>query len=367
MEWNLDILQQQVLWGVAVWRLGAAAVLIFFSFLGRKLIRHLFEGMLRRPTQATAAEWDDDLVELLSAPLALIAQVALLYAAASMLTLPLEPVNVRLFVYNGMKVALAVAATWVVFRLIDVVAQGLMRVTEETESKLDDQLVPLVRKTLKVFLAVTVGVMVVQNLGYSVTSLIASLGIGGLALALAAKDTVANFFGSLVVFTDQPFHVGDWVQFGDTEGVIEEVGFRTTRVRRFDKALVTVPNQMFTSLPIINYSRRDIRRIKLEVGLSYETTPEQMRAFIDRVKQMLGTHSGIDQGFHMVRFTGFEASSLTVLVYAFSNTAAWEAYLLIQEDVMLQIIDLVEEMGLEIAYPTRTLHLRQEEERPIPS
>ena len=117
--------------------------------------------------------------------------------------------------------------------------------------------------------------MVVQNLGYSVTSLIASLGVGGLALALAAKDTVANMFGSVVVFTDRPFQVGDWVEFAGIEGTVEEVGFRTTQLRRFDQSTVAVPNAMFSSTPIVNHSRRPLRRISMTVGVSYETSAEK--------------------------------------------------------------------------------------------
>jgi MscS family membrane protein len=244
--------------------------------------------------------------------------------------------------------------------VVDVVGQALARQAARTETRLDDQVIPLLRKTLKLFLGVTVGVMVVQNLGYSVTSLIASLGVGGLALALAAKDVVTNFFGSVVVFTDRPFQVGDWVQFGDVEGTVEEVGFRTTRVRRFDKAIVTVPNQTFTSQPITNFSDRSIRRIKLTIGLTYETSSDQMRAFLESVSQMINDHPAIWQDFHFTHFVDFGPHSLDVQLYCFTRTAVWTEWLKAREDVLLKIMDIVSALGLEFAFPTQTVYLRDE-------
>lgn len=355
-----DWVNVEVLWGVAVWRLGLALLIIFLGFLSRRLVTALFEGSLRRRAERSRMQWDDDVIELMPKPLALVAQVLLWHLAAAVLLLPEEPINVRMGVFQGLEVALAVALVWVAFRMTDVAARAMQRAAEKTDTRLDDQAVPLLRKTLKVFLAVTVGVMVIQNLGYSVTSLIASLGIGGLALALAARDTVANFFGSVVIFTDAPFQIGDWVAFGDVEGTVEEVGFRTTRIRRFDKALVTVPNQTFTSTAITNYSNREQRRIKLTVGVSYETTPDQMRALLDALRALLRTHPGIDQRFHLVNFTDLGGSSLDVLVYCFTTTADWAEYLAIQEALLLRILEIVAEHGLEVAFPTRTVYLRDE-------
>ena len=360
MDFLPDWFNVQVLWGVTYLRLGLALVIIFFGFLSRRIIRFLFSSILSAKVSKTRIQWDDDLIELIPAPIALVVQVLLWYVAAAVLVLPQEPVTIRLFVYQGLEVALAISCIWVAFRLTDVLSKVLERATGKTDTRIDDQLVPLLRKTLKVFLAVTVGVMIIQNLGYSVTSLVASLGIGGLALALAAKDTVANFFGSVVIFTDRPFQIGDWVQFGTVEGTVEEVGFRTTRVRQFDKALVTVPNQAFTSTPLINYSNRSIRRIKMTVGLSYETSSSQMKTFLTAVRDMIGHHPHIDQGFNMVKFTGFGESSLDILIYCFSDTIVWTDYLGIQEDVLLRIMDIVEDHGLEIAFPTRTVYLRDE-------
>jgi len=358
LEGIRTLADERWLWGVEIWRLVVALLIIFLGFLSRRLMRAAFSGVLKTRAGKTRVHWDDDLVHLMPQPLALVVQVLLWNMAAVVLTLPETPINIRHIVFQGLEVALAVALLWVAFRLTDVIALILQRMSRKTETKLDDQAVPLLRKTLKVFLAVTVGVMVVQNLGYSVTSVIASLGIGGLALALAAKDTVANFFGSVVIFTDAPFQIGDWVQFVDVEGTVEEVGFRTTRIRRFDKALVTVPNQTFTSNAIVNYSNRNIRRVKMTVGVSYETTAEKMEKLLAQLRVLIGEHPGIDQGFNLVQFTGFGDSSLDILIYCFTNTADWEAFMNIREDLLLRIMGIVDGLGLEIAFPTHTVYLK---------
>lgn len=357
----MEIFAREVLWGVVVWRLAAATGIIFLGFLSRRIILGVFGRYLTKFAEKTAAKWDDDLVALMPTPLSVIVQLVLWLAAVELLDLPSDPVNLPLYLTQGLQVGVAVAVAWALLRLVDVLALAMARFSDKTESRLDDQLVPLVRKTLKVIVVITVFVMVVQNLGYSVTSLLASLGVGGLALALAAKDTVANLFGSVVVFTDRPFQVGDWVEFGGIEGTVEEVGFRTTRVRRFDKSLVTVPNQTFSITPITNHSERPIRRMAFDVGVTYETSPAQMRALLADLRALVSSHEGVDQGFNFVHFTQLGASSLLVRVYCFSKSTVWTEYLATQEDLLLRIMEIVEDNGLEMAFPTQTVYLRDEQ------
>ncbi|MFK7847363.1 MAG: mechanosensitive ion channel family protein [Rhodothermales bacterium] len=358
---SLGFLSQEILWGVPVWKLGAALGIIFLGFLSRRIIRRIFSGFIKQRAKNTKILWDDDVIELLPTPLALLVQIALWHLAVAFFELPAEPIDIRTYVFNGLNAAIVGGLVWVSFALIEVFARGLTRQADGTESKLDDLLVPMLRKTIKFFIAIIAVVWVIQNLGYSVTSLIASLGIGGLALALAAQDTVSNFFGSIVVFTDRPFQVGDWVELGGIEGVIEEVGFRTTRIRQFDKVLVVLPNSMFTSTPIRNFSQRSIRRIKMTVGLTYETSSAQMQTFLEGSRQLLNDHPMIDQNFHFAHFVEFGDSSLNVQFYCFTNTAVWVEWLQGRESLMLQVMDLVESLGLEMAFPTRTVYLRDEQ------
>ncbi len=357
---NLEFLQSQILWGVAIWQLAAAGLLVFVGFAARRIIIWLFGGVLLRQAAKTKAQWDDELILHMPGPLSAIAQIAIWFVAVRLLALPSKPVSVDVWVQQGLTVALWFAITWLGFRLVDVLTGSLTRVAAKTESKLDDQLLPMLRKTLKVVLAVVVAVMVLQNLGYSVTSLVASLGVGGLALALAAKDTVANLFGSVVVFTDRPFQIGDWVQVGGVEGTVEEVGFRTTRIRRFDKSLVTLPNQTFSSEAIVNHSERPMRRISMTIGVTYESKAPQIRQLLDGLRKLVAEHPEIDQGYHFVHFSGFGDSSLNIQIYCFTKSTVWTEFLGAREDLMLQIMDLVESLGLEMAFPTQTVYLRDE-------
>ncbi len=345
------------LWGVKAWQLILAFLLFVVSFFIKPVVNAFFGGWLKRRSEQTEVQWDDDLVELAPGPTGQAIRILLWYGAAIVLSLPQAPANVRLWVLQGLEIALWVSVIWLFFRLIDVFSRVMERVATRTETKLDDQLAPMARKALKVFVAVVVIVMFVQNMGIEVGSLLASVGIGGLALALAAKDTVANFFGSILIFVDRPFQIGDIIEVGGKEGVVEEVGFRTTLIRQFDKSLLIVPNQTFTSSPIINYTRRPRRRIKLSVGLTYDTTPDQMRAFTAGVEKILTEHEGLDQEFHAAVFNEFGDSSLNVMVVAFSNSNDWIQTAEAQEILMLRIMDLVSEQGLEIAFPTRTVHL----------
>ena len=361
MEMNLEILQQEVLWGVALWRMLMAVIIIFLGFAARRLVNIIFSSVLSKQADRSELKWDDEFVEHTPAPIAAIIQIGIWRIAAGLSQLPIEPINFRTYVYQGLQIALWTAIAWLLLRLVDVLTSALARASQKTESKLDDQLIPLLRKTLKVVIFISIVIMVVQNLGYSVTSLVASLGVGGLALALAAQDTVANLFGSFVVFTDKPFQIGDWVQFEGVEGTVEEVGFRTTKVRRFDKSIITVPNSTFSTSPITNHSERPIRRIKMTVGISYEAKAGQIEAILQDLRQLVAEHPDIDQGFNFVHFTEFGGSSLNLQIYCFTKSTVWTDFLEAREDLMLKIMRIVENHGLEFAFPTQTVYLRDEE------
>ncbi|MFV1981033.1 MAG: mechanosensitive ion channel family protein [Rhodothermia bacterium] len=352
-----------VLWGVKVWQVSLSLVLLIISFLAKPITRVVFGRWLQDKTAKTAIQWDDDLVELAPQPVSVALRLIIWYLAAIVLSLPQAPSNVRLWVLTGVEFALWIAVIYVLFSLIDVLSRVLERAAARTETVLDDQLAPLVSKGLKVLVAAIFVVMFIQNMGIEVGSLLASLGIGGLALALAAKDTVANYFGSLIIFVDQPFQIGEVIEIDGMTGVVEEVRFRSTLIRKFDKALVTVPNQTFTNSQITNFSKRPRRRIRLNVGLTYDTTPEQMRDFLEGVKDVLAKHDGIEDDTSAVVFDEFGDSSLNVLVNCYSNNNQWAEMMAAKEQLMLSIMDLVEEMGLGIAFPTRTLHLINEEEK----
>ena len=355
-----QLIQQEILWGVALWRVALAALLLVLGLLSRPFVR----WMVRRVVgvrQFREALWAADAVELLTGPVSLVVHVALWYGVGQLLNLPQEPYDLRLLVMNGLLVAVAVAVAAVLFRLVDVGALAANRWAAGTETRLDDQLVPLLRTTLKVILACLVGIGIADMIGWSITSLIAGLSVGGLALALAAKDTVANLFGSVVIFTDQPFSLGDVVDIAGTEGVVEEVGLRVTRIRQPDKSLATVPNQSFTTTKVVNFSRRTQRRIRFTVGLSYSTTTAQMEAFTASLRSLLQAMEDLDGDSVIVHLASLDDSSLGVLVQVLTTRPEFAAFMATQEAVLMSVLRLAEAQGLDIAFPSRTVYLQQAE------
>jgi len=356
VEFLRSIVEFEV-FGIAVRQYLLAFVAVFCGFLLRRIVVALLKKYALKVAEKTKTKVDDMLVEAVSKPLGVAVVLCGVLVAVLILRIPDEAMSI---VMNIFKVLFAVVGCWLVFRLIDVVAEALGAAAGRTESKLDEQLVPLVRKSAKVFVGVVAFVLIVQNMGYSVSGLIAGLGLGGLAVALAAKETLSNLFGSATIFIDRPFHIGDWIKTDDFEGVVEEVGFRSTKVRTFAKTLVTVPNGKLADMVIDNYSRMPKRRVKMSIGVTYDTTAEQMRKAVETIKRILREHKEVDQEFFLVYFTDFGASSLDIFVYYFTKTTVWEEYLRVREEINLAIMEELEKLGVSMAFPTYTVHLKEQ-------
>ena len=249
------------------------------------------------------------------------------------------------------------SGVWFFYRQIDVLSDLLEAKAAKTATRLDDQLVPLIRRTFKTFVIVIGGIFILQNLHVDVASLVAGLGLGGLAFALAAKDTVANIFGSLVIFIDRPFQIGDWVVIGGIEGTVEDVGFRTTRVRTFYNSLVTVPNAKLTDTAIDNMGMRRYRRIKVVLGLTYSTTAEQMQAFVEGARAIVAAHPKTRKDYYEIHFNNFGDYALEVLFYVFVEVPSWSDELRARHELLLSLLELARDLGVEYAFPTRTLHV----------
>ncbi|WP_020674958.1 mechanosensitive ion channel family protein [Geopsychrobacter electrodiphilus] len=346
--------------GISFGRMLLAGSVLFFALLLRNLFSQLLARFLVSITRRTAGEMDDMLVEQLKQPTSFLVLIGGLWLTTSVLALPTEPVNLAAGAYELLRLLFIINIGWFLFNLIGLLDMWLGHLTKKTESTLDDHLLPFIRKGLRCFIVVMMCLMLAQTLGYPISGVLASLGIGGLAVALAAKDSISNIFGSLMIILDRPFQIGDWVKAGDVEGTVEEIGFRSTRIRTFAKTLVTIPNSILTNLAIDNFSRMPKRRIKLSIGVSYATTPDQMRAAVENIRGLLRQHAAVDQDFSLVNFTDFGSSSLDILVYCFTRTTVWGEYLAARQDICLQIMDILETMGLEIAFPSRTLYLRSQ-------
>ena len=355
-EWmNNEIL------GITIGQYVTAFAIVLVAYIAKRIFAYLFTKAIVPLAQKTKKELDDRFLACLKKPAEFLIFLIGLFIAVEVLQLPSEPFNLGKLAASLLKALVIFDIAWFLFNLVEMVDHYLTKWAARTESALDDQLAPLLRKSLRIFIVIMAALMAIQTFGYPVTGILASLGIGGLAFALAAKDTVSNIFGSLMIIFDRPFHVGDWIKAGDLEGTVEEVGFRSTKIRTFAKTLIAVPNNIIANLPIDNFSRMPKRRIRLTVGVSYDATPKQMREAVSRIRELLKNHPAINQEFSLVNFTDFGASSLDIMVYCFTTTTVWGEYLDAREDVCLKIMDTLEGLGLEIAFPSTTVYLRQEE------
>ncbi|WP_201265531.1 mechanosensitive ion channel family protein [Mariprofundus sp. EBB-1] len=340
---------------LAHWLLAITA--LFITIVAQRYIVKLFHNIAQKITSRTETQLDNVLLEAAERPGSMLIFVIGTLISVHLLNPPAETFPIiELFDSAGRIVSIFIGV-WFLWRLLEGLSAYFTERAKETESSLDDQLVPFIAKTLKVFLVLTAVLVIAQNMGYSISGLIASLGIGGIAIAMAAKDTISNIFGSIMILVDRPFMVGDWIKTAEFEGVVQEVGFRSTRIRTFERTLVNVPNSALANMVIDNIDGRSERRISMRLGLTYDTTPAQMRAAIAGIEEILRNHPGVDQSYKLVKFDEFDASSLSIFLYYFSSSKVWADYLQVRQEVNLLIMDLLEEMNLEFAFPTRTLHI----------
>ncbi|MFN5705536.1 MAG: mechanosensitive ion channel family protein, partial [bacterium] len=248
-----------------------------------------------------------------------------------------------------------ISFNWIVLRIIDFIALVLAYKASLTESKTDDQLVPFVRELFKI-LAIIVGVFVVLGMVFeiNVLTLITGLGIGGIAIALAAKDSLENLFGSFTIFLDKPFVVGDLVKVDGIEGTIEKVGFRSTQIRSMDKSIITVPNKKMIDNALENLTLRNFRRIKFTLSLTYETTPQQIKSITDDINNLINNHPNIKEESIAI-FEEFGDYSLNLMVLYFIEMMEYYPYLKIKEELNYEITQIIYKHGSSFAYPTRTI------------
>jgi len=354
-----EILSHEI-FGVSIGRLGIFFGILLVTFIIRSVFFYVVDKKIIALVKKTKTEFDDLVINAVRTPLSYLILLQGFYLAVLSLELPekIGLVEVADLLHGIYILAFSFILLYFIFKIIDVVAFFLYREAKKSKSTLDDQLVPLVVKSLRI-LVVTIGILfILQNFGYNVTSLLAGLGLGGLAFALAAQNTVSNFFGSVTIFSDKPFQLGDWIQIGDVEGIVEDVGFRTTRVRRFDQALVTVPNSQFINTGIINYSAMKKRRINFYLGITYGTSVSKVKEVVAGIKKIIEEDEKFDHSFYMVKFTDFGAYSLNIFIYCFTKTTGWAESLAIKEEFNLKIMQLVEELGVEIAFPSQTIYLK---------
>lgn len=340
--------------GNEAWRALAFLLTVAFVWVARRIIMRLTLRVLGVLTRKTENSLDDRIIEALDPPIGYF--LVALGAYVSLLWFRLTPA-IRDFADSAYRLAAITIVAWALLRMVGVLTDILARIAARTESDLDDYLVPLVSRVLRVVIIAMAIVIVLQELGFNVAGVLAGLGVGGLAFALAAQDTVANWFGALMIYTDRPFEVGDWIKTGELEGVVEDVGLRSTKVRTFSKTVVSVPNRALANDVIENFSRMPKRRVYFRLGVTYGTTPAMMEETLERIRDILRSHADVDQEFWLVKFSDFDDSALTIMIYYFTCTTDWDEYLSIRQDVNLKIMHSLAEIGVSVAFPSRSIYV----------
>lgn len=364
MIYIFEILNQldQSLYGISINRLIIFFVIILLTFITRTIILYIIDKkitLLKIPKSNAIII----ITNAIKVPLGYLILTQGFYIAIISLQLPknIGPFDIDSIVHAIYILSISFIILYFAFRIIDIIGLYINKKAKDTESPIDEQIVPLIIKSLRILVG-TIGILsILNNFGYNITSLIAGLGLGGLAFALAAQTTISNLFGSATIFSDKPFRIGDIVQIGDFNGTVEEVGFRTTRIRRSDQALVIIPNSKFVNTEIINYSAMNKRKIEFYLKIVYGTSIYKIKDIVSNIKKIIEDDERFDHSSHIVRFTDFGESSLNIYVYCLMNTADLIEFYTIKEEMNFKIMRLLEELDIVMAAQYQTIYLHRED------
>lgn len=348
--WMTELLGQET-WIIQVFIV--VLVMLIVNFVQKRAL-----GRLLKTMQKSANLWDDAFVRALQRPLNLLIWVVGLTLAADIIY---DHTEYSLFeiVPAIRDVGVMASIIWFLVRFIREGEGNVLTKAKGDPDAVDQTTVTAIGKLLRLSIIITGALVILQTLGFSISGVLAFGGIGGIAVGFAAKDLLANFFGGLMIYLDRPFSVGDWVRSPDKsiEGTVENIGWRLTRIRTFDKRPLYVPNSVFTSIAVENPSRMTNRRIYETIGIRYDDA-DKMELIVKDVIDMLKAHDEIDTSQTLiVNFNSFAASSLDFFVYTFTRTTNWVKFHEIKQDVLLKIYRIIEGHGAEIAFPTSTLHV----------
>ena len=332
----------------------AVGLFLFFLFL-RRIFGLIVIKFLKKIFIKSKNEIDDKSIKILLGPVSFIFIIIGFNAFLYMLdakTPFTSKVSNSLIVFD---------LFWLFYLLVDFSRSIFEMLTKRYSISLSKEIIKLLERFFK-FVVISIGIMsLLQVWGINISAFVASLGLGGLAFALAAKDNAANIFGSIAILADKAILVGEWIEVDGIEGVVMDIGMRTTKIKTFENSIVTIPNQIIANTKIINHSRRDERRIKFRVGLTYDTTSSQIQKIVNELKEMIASHPDISKrSLQIVNFERFSDSSLDIFIYIFANSSDWKKYLSIKEDINLKVIKIVEDNGAKFAFPSRSIYIEKE-------
>ncbi len=341
--------------GLTVNQYLASLIFIFMAFIIHKILSKFIEKSAHRIIQELKVKKisAEEMTSLIK-PLSFLIIILLLSFVFPILQLP---TTFSFYLAKSIKAAIPLLFTITSFRLIKYIGLYLEMKATQTQNTMDDQLVPIIRKSLRVFVITFGTLAILQSLNISIFPLLTGLSIGGLAFALAAQDTIKNFFGSVMIFIDKPFQIGHWITTDGIDGTVEEVGLRSTRIRTFSNSLVTVPNGKLADATINNHGLRVYRRFYTTLDINYDTPPALIEVFIDGLREIVNQHPDTKSDHNNIFFNDMGAHSLKIMFYIFFEVPDWSSELKARHEVLMEILRLGNALKVNFAFPTQTLHI----------
>lgn len=336
---------------------------IFLLFLiFRKLFTKYVFALLLKFGRKVPSEWFSQVLLAFEKPVQSLFLIIGLYVSASYF--PYFDETNTLFA-NIMKSAIIALIGWGLFNLSSSSSVLFSKFNDRYNLKVDDIIIPFFSKFLR-FVVVAISLSVIlQVFGYKISGLVAGLGLGGLAISLAAKDALANLFGGVVIITEKPFSIGDWIKTPTVEGIVEDITFRSTLIRTFADALVTVPNATLANESITNWSKMGKRQITFNLRVTHDTTQNQLKNVVNRIQSLLKNHDDIHQETIFVSFDEYKENGLDIFLYFFTKTTNWGEYLKVREEVNFAIMDILKDEGVEFALPTTRFYVDSAQKRDV--
>ncbi len=352
MKEFLNKILEYDLWDIPIGRIGAFIVTFILLYFSRYIILRWGVKFAEKIASKTKNKYDDSLIECLKLPFKYFLLVLIFSISLNILKLP----NTFESVLNQINRSLIIISIfWGLYRSVGAITSVLMATKDKSE--LNGRIVIFVSRITDIIVILLGIVVIIKEWNYDVSAIVTGLGVGGLAFALAAKDTLANIFGLFMLIGDKAFSVGDWIQTSTLEGSVEDIGFRSTKIRTLTDAIVTVPNSVLANDTITNWSKRTKRVLNFKIGLTYSSNPEKMKEFTKKTEEYLLKDEDVIKDTIIVKFADFKDSSLEIFLYFGVKYVSWVEFHSIQERIKLDIFKMVNEYGLACAFPTRTIHI----------
>lgn len=343
------------LWENELWKYLFSLIYIFLAFYISKLLDYLTRVWLKKWAERTETKFDDLILELLNGPVKVVAFMIFLRIGLDVFA---WPATVQKVLTKGFTIIVAISLTYMVMKFIDLLLNfWRQRAAAKEDEAFNKQLFPIIRKSLKIFVIVVATLVTLDNLDVNITAAIASLSIGGLAVGLAAQDTLANLFGAVAVFLDKPFRIGDRIQIDNVDGNVETIGLRSTRVRNLDGHLVTIPNKTVGNATIVNVAARERVKTVMNIGITYDTPVEKVKLAISIIKEVYGSHPMTSE--LLTSFNKFESSALNILVVHHWKDSDFAASLAGLQEMNLTLKERFDAEKIEFAFPTQTVYVKQ--------